>query len=151
MWYIWLIIAGACFIIEIFTIGFLIFWFGIGALITMIVSIFFPGNYVLQGIVFIITSTLLVFLTKPFAKKIGKSDSKLATNAFSIIGKKGIVSQDINPTHGVGQIKVANETWSAKTSDDSIIEKGTQIEVVDIEGVKAIVKLSNVSSENITK
>lgn len=151
MWYIWLIIAGVCFIIEMLTVGFLIFWFGIGALITMVVSIFFPGNYILQGIVFVVSSTLLIFLTKPLAEKISKSNPKVSTNAFSIIGKKGIVSQDINPTHGVGQIKISNEIWSAKTSDDSIIKKGSEIEVISIEGVKAIVKLANASPEAVTK
>ena len=142
MWYIWLIIAGIAFIIEIFTVGFLVFWFGIGALISMIVSFFCPGDYILQTSVFVISSTLLIFLTKPLVNKFTKKDKdkELSTNAYSIIGKKGIVVQDINPVHGVGQIKVSNEVWSAKTSDDSVIKKGSQIEVIEIQGVKAVVK-----------
>ena len=51
-----------------------------------------------------------------------------------------IVTQDINPTHGIGQIKVSGETWSAKTTDNSVIEKGTQIKIIKIDGVKAIVE-----------
>ena len=142
MWYIWLIIAGIAFVIEIFTVGFLVFWFGVGALISMIVSIFCPGDYLLQSAVFVITSTLLIFLTKPLVNKFTKKDKnkEYSTNAYSIIGKKGIVVQDINPIHSVGQIKVGTETWSAKTIDDSIIKKGSEIEVIDIQGVKAIVK-----------
>ena len=142
MWYIWLIIAGVAFIIEIFTVGFLVFWFGIGALLSMIVSFFCPGDYILQTAVFVITSTLLIFLTKPLVNKFTKKDKnkEFSTNAHSIVGKKGIVVQDINPTHGVGQIKVGTEVWSAKTADDSIIQKGSQIEITDIQGVKAIVK-----------
>lgn len=140
MWHIWLIIAGVCFIIEMITVGFLVFWFGIGALLTMIVSLIFPDNIILQTSVFVISSTLLIFLTKPLVNKLSKSDKKVATNAFSIIGKKGIVTQDINEAHGVGQIKVAGEVWSAKTSDGSTIEKGTQIEVRKIDGVKAVVE-----------
>lgn len=140
MWHIWLIIAGVCFIIEMITVGFLMFWFGIGALLTMITSFIFPGNIVLQTSVFVLSSTLLIFLTKPLANKLQKSDKKVATNAFSIIGKKGLVIQDINETHSIGQIKVAGEVWSAKTSDGSVIEKGTQIEVIQIDGVKAVVE-----------
>ena len=142
MWYIWLIIAGMAFIIEIFTVGFLVFWFGIGALISMVVSIFCPGDYVLQTSVFLISSTLLIFLTKPLVNKFTRKDkdNEYSTNAYSILGKKGIVVQDINPVHGVGQIKISNEVWSAKTSDDSIIKKGSQIEVTEIQGVKAVVK-----------
>lgn len=146
MWHIWLIIAGICLVIEMITTGFLIFWFGIGALLTMIVSFFLPSNLILQTIVFIVSSTLLIFLTKPLVQKLTKSDNAVKTNAYSIIGKKGIVTQDINPTHGIGQIKVSGEVWSAKTSDGSIIEKGSQIEVIQIDGVKAIVELDSVTS-----
>ena len=48
MWHIWLIIAGVCFIIEMMTVGFLVFWFGIGALLTMIVSLIFPDNIIFR-------------------------------------------------------------------------------------------------------
>ena len=146
MWQMWLIIAGVCFIIEMATIGFFIFWFGVGALISMVVSIFFPGNILLQAIVFIISSVILLFLTKPLVNKFTKKDKKIETNAYSIIGKKGIVVQDINPTFGVGQIKVAGEVWSAKTTDESTIKKGTQIEVKQIDGVKAVVEPINVEA-----
>lgn len=151
MWHIWLIIAGVCFIIEMMTTGFLVFWFGIGAILTMIVSFIFPDNLFLQSSLFVLFSTLLIFCTKPLVNKLTKKDSKIATNAYSIIGKKGIVTQDINPTHGIGQIKIGNEVWSAKTSDGSNIEKGTQIEIVEIDGVKAIVEPVSVVSELINK
>lgn len=151
MWHIWLIIAGVCFIIEMITTGFLVFWFGIGALLTLIVSLIFPDNIVLQTSVFVISSTLLMFLTKPFVDKFTKSDKKVVTNAFSIIGKKGIVTQDINEAHSVGQIKVLGEVWSAKTDDGSTIEKGTQIEVIRIDGVKAIVEPISIKTETLTK
>ena len=147
MWPVWLIIAGVCFIIEMMTVGFFVFWFGIGALLTMIISLIFPDNLILQTSIFIISSTLLIFCTKPLVKKLSKSDKKVATNAYSIIGKKGIVVQDINPTHGVGQIKISGEVWSAKTNDDSIIEKGSEIEVTEIDGVKAVVKPISVASQ----
>ena len=151
MWHIWLIVAGVCFIIEMITIGFLIFWFGIGALITMIVSLIFPENILLQATVFVISSTSLIFLTKPFVEKFTKKDKKVATNAYSIIGKKGIVVQDINEAHGVGQIKVAGEVWSAKTTDGLVIEKGSQVEVIKIDGVKAVVEPTSVASNIFVK
>lgn len=140
MWGIWLIVAGICFMIEIATVGFLIFWFGIGALLTMLVSFLFPNNLFLQATIFVLSSTLLIFLTKPFVEKFTKNDKKVATNAYSIIGKKGIVTQSIDPTHGIGQIKILGELWSAKTEDGSKLEAETQVEITQIEGVKAIVK-----------
>lgn len=146
MWQIWLIIAGVCFVVEMATVGFFVFWFGVGALISMVVSILFPENIVLQAIVFVISSVILLLLTKPLVNKFTKKDKKMETNAYSIIGKKGIVTQDINPTFGVGQIKISGEVWSAKTSNETIIEKGTEIKVIQIDGVKAVVEPIKVDS-----
>ena len=71
MWQIWLIIAGVCLIGEIMTTGFLVFWLSIGALLSMIVS-FFTDNVIIQTAVFVISSAILIFATKPFVKKFAK-------------------------------------------------------------------------------
>ena len=138
MWQFWLIVAGICLVIEIATVGFLVFWFGIGALFAMITS-FFTDNLIIQTVVFILSSTVLLFFTRPFVNKFSPKE-KVQTNAFSIIGKKGIVTQTINPLTGEGQVKIGSEVWSAKSSEDVKIEKGLEVEVLDIDGVKAIVR-----------
>ena len=138
MWQFWLIVAGICLVIEIATVGFLVFWFGIGALLAMITS-FFTDNLIIQTVVFILSSTVLLFFTRPFVNKFSPKE-KVKTNALSIIGKKGIVTQTINPITGEGQVKIGSEVWSAKSSEDVKIEKGLEVEVLDIDGVKAIVR-----------
>ena len=138
MWQVWLIIAGLFFIGEIATVGFLIFWFGIGALLAMIVS-FFVSNVIIQTAVFIISSTILIFATKPFVKKF-VDVKKTNTNAFSIIGKKALVIKEINPIHSTGQIKINGEVWSAESENSEIIQEGLEVEILQIKGVKAIVK-----------
>ncbi|MEI3394605.1 MAG: NfeD family protein [Clostridia bacterium] len=141
MWQFWLIIAGLFFVGEIFTLGFLIFWFGIGALFAMIVS-FFTTNIIIQTTVFLITSTIFILATKPLVKKF-VDVKKTNTNVFSIIGKKALVIKDIDPIHSSGQIKLNGEVWSAETENDEIIKEGSEVEVLKINGVKAIVKLVN--------
>ena len=138
MWQIWLIISGLFLVIEMITVGFLMFWFGIGALFAMITS-FFTQNIVIQTTVFLVTSTALLFLTKPLGKKVSRKD-EVKTNAYSIIGKKGVVTVEINSQNGVGQVKVESEKWSAKSIDNEIIHVGTEIEIVEIDGVKVVVK-----------
>ena len=139
MWQFWIILAGIFFIIEMATVGFLVFWFGIGALIAMIVSIF-TSNLAIQTTVFIFSSTILLFFTRPFVNKFSKKEDEIQTNAYSIIGKKGLVIKDIDPIRGKGQIQIGAEVWSAKSFDDSKIEKGTEVEILEIDGVKAVVK-----------
>ncbi len=138
MWQIWLIIAGVCIIVEFFTVGFLIFWFSIGALIAMVVS-FFTTNIVIQTSVFIISSTILIFATKPFVKKFSKEEDTVKTNVYSIIGKTGIVTEEINSVHSKGQIKVSGEIWSAIPNSEIVIPKDSEVEILEISGVKAIV------------
>ena len=145
MWQFWLIVAGLFFVGEIFTLGFLIFWFGIGALFAMIVS-FFTTNIIIQTTVFLITSTIFILATKPLVKKF-VDVKKTNTNVFSIIGKKALVIKDIDPIHSSGQIKLNGEVWSAETENDEIIKEGSEVEVLEISGVKAIVKL--VDSEKV--
>jgi len=145
MWQFWLIVAGLFFVGEIFTLGFLIFWFGIGALFAMIVS-FFTTNIIIQTTVFLITSTIFILATKPLVKKF-VDVKKTNTNVFSIIGKKALVIKDIDPIHSSGQIKLNGEVWSAETENDEIIKEGSEVEVLEINGVKAIVKL--VDSEKV--
>ena len=145
MWQFWLIVAGLFFVGEIFTLGFLIFWFGIGALFAMIVS-FFTTNIIIQNTVFLITSTIFILATKPLVKKF-VDVKKTNTNVLSIIGKKALVIKDIDPIHSSGQIKLNGEVWSAETENDEIIKEGSEVEVLKINGVKAIVKL--VDSEKV--
>lgn len=138
MWKLWLIFSGIFFIIEMFTVGFLVFWFGIAALVAMIVS-FFIENVFIQASIFLVLSTILLFATRPFVNKFAKTND-VKTNAFSIEGKIGKVTQDIDSIDGKGQIKINGEIWSAQSVDNSHISQGTEVMVEKINGVKAIVK-----------
>ena len=138
MWYIWLIISGLAIIIEFFTVGFLIFWFSIGALITMILS-FFTDNTIIQISVFIISSTLLIFATKPFVKHF-VIFYFLRSNVYSLTDKIGIVIQEINSSKSTGQIKVDGETWTAVCENpSSVIPVDSKVRIIRIKGVKAVV------------
>lgn len=137
MWYIWLIAAGIFFIIEIATVGFLIFWLGIGALLAMCTS-FFIEDIFIQTLVFVVSSIILIFLTKPLISKYVDKDKPVSTNAYSVLGKKGIVIIPIDNLSGTGQVKVDGEVWSAK-STGSDIPAGTEVEIQKIDGVKLIV------------
>lgn len=146
MWQIWLILAGIFFIGEIATTGFLVFWFGVGALLAMVTS-FFTTSIILQTVIFVISSTILILVTKPFVKKF--VDIKTTnTNAYSIIGKNALVIKEIDPIHSTGQIKVDGEVWSAESQNSEVIPKGSEVKVIAIEGVKAIVKAVKIA-ENI--
>lgn len=138
-WQFWLILAGILLLIEIFNSGFLIFWFSIGAIVAMLTSLV-VDSLIAQTVVFLVVSTLLLFVTKPFVNKFLPKESFIKTNSNSIEGKIGKVIIDIDPIEGKGQVKIGGEVWSAKSADSTYISKDTEITVEKIEGVKVIVK-----------
>lgn len=138
MWQIWLIASGIFFILEIFTVGFLVFWLGVAALLAMLIS-FFTNSIIIQTTVFVISSGLLIFATRPLVNKLTKKDT-VPTNVYSLVGKRGIVIEDIDWSTGKGQIKSEGEVWSAKTNEHIDIPKGTEVEIESIDGVKVFVK-----------
>lgn len=140
MWQSWLVIALFFFILEIATAGFLVFWFGVGALVATFMSLFIK-NVIIQTLIFLAVSSVLLIFTKPLTNKIlSKSNKVVKTNAYSVEGKVGKVIKDIEPIEGRGQVIIDGETWSAKSFDDSFIAAGTEIKVESLNGVKVIVK-----------
>ena len=146
MWQIWLIAAGIFLVLEMFTMGFLVFWLSIGSLFAMLIT-FVTTNIIIQTTVFVVSSGLLIFATKPLVKKFTKSDNA-KTNVYSIVGKKAIVIEDIDWAAGSGQIKFEGQVWSARTEEQVNIVKGTEVEIEKIEGVKAFVKPLKKYSQN---
>lgn len=137
MWYIWLIASGIFFILEIATTGFLVFWLGIGALFAMCTS-FITTSVLIQTTIFVISSVILILLTKPLISKYVDVKETIPTNAYRVLGKTGIVIVDIDSINGTGQVKVNGEIWSAFAEEN--IAKGTEVEVLEISGVKLMVK-----------
>lgn len=137
MWYIWLILAGVFVIGEVLTSGFLIFWLALGSLIAMAVS-FLTDSIIIQTTVFLISSVILILATKPLVRKFANTET-VKTNVSSIIGKKGLVTKDINSINSTGQVRIDGELWSAIGENDMEISKGTEVEVIEIKGVKVIV------------
>lgn len=139
MWYIWLIAAGVFFVAEIATVGFMIFWLGIAALVTCVVSLF-TANLVIQMTVFVILSAILLFLTRPLIEKfVTKNEPTLITNAYSIIGKEATVTKSFDEISKIGQVKVGSEIWTAISKDEDVFNEGDIVRVEAIDGVKAIV------------
>ena len=138
MWTSWLIIAGIMFVGEILTAGFILFWFGIGALASAMISLMWDNSYG-QIVVFIGVSTLLLVFTRPLIKTILKQ-KEVPSNVFAMVGKHGMVVENINNMLGQGHIKIGGEIWKAIAENGQDIEADTEVEIISVEGVKVIVR-----------
>ena len=142
--YIWLIVAGFLFIVELFTAGVLAVWFAIGALLAAITAFIIKDSLVAQIFVFTISSALLTLFGIKVLKKSPTKSSTKAQRVYSIIDKTAVVTKEINTNNGVGQISVNGDLWAAKTESlDVIIPENAKVKVVSIDGVKAVVELLN--------
>ncbi len=128
---IWLVIFIVLVIIELITINLVTIWFAIAAVFTLLVDII-TRNTMLEIIVFIVSSFLLLLLTKPLIKKI-KVKKVEATNLDMVINKIGIVTEDINQDK-IGEVKVLGKRWSAYSSTE--IKKDEKVKILSIDGVK---------------
>lgn len=91
------------------------------------------GNF-LVGITTTITITILyIFFGRQFIKHKLYIGAK-HTNIDSVVGKRGMVTQEITP-HKAGRINVDGETWRA--SSTSTLGKGTDVIIEKITGVTA--------------
>ena len=136
---IWLVVAVALLIVEI-TIPILVsVWFMIGALLASVVAMLGYGTDI-QIIVFLITSIILMLLTRPLAKKMLKKNKAIPTNKDILIGAKGIVIETIDNLGQTGRIKLDGIHWTVFSEDDSIIEVDSIVEVIEVDGVKLKVK-----------
>lgn len=135
---IWLAAVVLLFIGEALTVGLVSIWFGVGALAGLVVS-FFTGNVWIQLTVFLAVSALCLLAVRPVVKGYLLPKS-VATNADRTIGAEGVVTEAIDNLNGRGQIKVKGALWTARTeADGSVISAGEHVQVLRIEGVKAIV------------
>ena len=134
----WLIVAIVLAGIEAATLGIVTIWFALGALVALIVSL--TGlPFVYQIIAFIVTSSVLLYFTRPIVKNLLVKKTH-RTNADRLVGEKGVVIEKIDAVLGKGQVKIYGQIWSARSYDNESIDVDEMVEVQEISGVKLIVK-----------
>lgn len=125
-------------IIEISTTDLTSFWFALGALGALVVSIF-TGNdlWYVQVIVFSVLTIASIIFVRPLFKK--KFDSpKIATNIDAMMGKVAIVESAIG-VNQPGSVKFEGIEWTAVTETINF-EPGDLVEIVKVEGNTLTVK-----------
>ncbi|MDP8210572.1 MAG: NfeD family protein [Candidatus Stygibacter australis] len=136
-WMIWVGVGVICMIIEIFTPGFLFLSFGLGAIITGLITLTHIPLWA-QLVVFIVISIILFLNLRKLSVKLTKET--IPTNVDALMGKKGFVTEQI-PENGKGSVKIGGETWSAISHNETMIEVNQKIVVKNIDGNKLIVKI----------
>ena len=138
MW-MWLAAVLVLIAIELLTTSLTTIWFAGGALVGFLLNICGAPLWA-QIAAFIVVSLLLLIFTRPVLTKAIKK-SGIRTNVDSLVGTMAKVTEQINNREGTGTAIVNGQEWTARSIDDAVtIESGETVEIVEISGVKIIVK-----------
>lgn len=135
---VWLIILALCLVVEIATLGLVTIWFAGGALVTFFVAMA-TDSLLIQVIVFLVVSLLLLFFTRPIAKKF-YNDKRTKTNVDSVIGEQCKVTEVIDNFNETGTVLLNGLEWTARSKNEVVIEAGARVRVCAVDGVKVIVE-----------
>ena len=113
MWWLWILGALVCGIVEVMSVSFVFLMFAIGALAAGIAGAL-GANLTVQAIVFIVVSS----------------------NTDGLIGKTGYVTDAVGERHG--RIQFSGGEWSARTEGPTL-PVGTEVRVDRIDGATAVV------------
>ncbi len=137
-WLAWAIAALLLAVGEIFTPG--LFFLGpiaIAAVAAALVSLAVSAVW-LQLLVFAGAALASLALLRPIARAHLRMPPALRTGTAALQGARALVLQRVDK-HG-GRVKIGGEEWSARAyMPDQVLEPGTEVEVVKIEGATALV------------
>lgn len=129
--WIWLGIIIILSILELETVSLFSIWFIVSGIVSLILSIL-NVNFTICFGVFVILGIILLVTTRKSLLKLLKV-KKENTNLDRIIGKKGVVTENITKDN-VGEVKVDGKKWSAYSNEN--LKEGTVVRVLEINSVK---------------
>ena len=137
-WLIWVAAIVVFGIVEAATVNMVSIWFVGGSLVALIFDLLGAGVWV-QIIAFLITAGILLAALRPFVRKF-VSPRKTATNADMAIGREAYLSETVDNLRGTGALKLDGKEWSVRSVDGAVLEAGTLVRIVNMQGVKPYVE-----------
>lgn len=138
-WHIWILVGIGLIIGEIFTVGFLLLWFGIGAFLAAGLALLGVGS-IYQMLSFLVVSLILIVLSRTIFKQLlFRKGVGISTNIEALIGEEAIVIQMIDGRSKWGLVKIGGETWSA-ISEEGKIDQDEMVRVKGVVGNKVLVE-----------
>lgn len=139
IWFwVWLALAVILSIAEIFTGGFFLLPFGVGAAVAALLE-YLNVDIVWQWVAFLGISFVMLVLLRRLSDRITHEPPQ-RMGADRLIGKEGVVIERLVPHSPRGQVRVEREEWRAETPDDSEIAEGARVNVVAVDGTHLVVE-----------
>ena len=118
-------------------------WFAAGSLAAFL-AVCFGASLPVQGILFLAVSVGILAAVRPLMKR--ANAKTVPTNLDRVIGCTARVTEEIDNEAGTGAVYVEGKTWTARSSDGTVLPIGTRVIAERMECVKLYVKPEPVSS-----
>lgn len=144
--YIWAAIGILFMGSEFFLPGFVIFFFGLGALATAVLSWIIPGlrpNITLQILIWLASSGLSLYFLRRYFSKIFRGNL-IPTDENEYAGSTAVVTEEISPENP-GRVRFQGTTWKAVSYDESFAV-GETVEILKEENLTFVVTRSIMGS-----
>jgi len=144
LWIVWAILGAVLVVAEVFTTGFVLLWFGIGAFAAGLAGLLGVHSIILQFLIFAIVSISLTAASRTifvnyFSRE--KSGGDLKSGVESLPGKIGTVVSSSRGSMHEGAVKVFGSTWTAYPAEgEEPLEAGDRVEVTRVQGASIYVR-----------
>lgn len=123
---------------EIFTAGFFLLPFAIGAGVAAVLA-WVGAGLLAQWLVFFGVSVVsLAYLRRYIDRQDEAEQPRVGANRW--VGGRGIVLEAIDPDTATGMVRVENEEWRATSMHGDPIPPGTRVVVREVRGARMIVE-----------
>lgn len=141
-WVLWIVLGVSLIVAEIFTLGFVLLWFGIGALVAAFLGYLGFGIGV-QFLAFAIISSILTVLSRKIVhnKYLNSGEEKIKIGIDSLPGQIGMVTGSSQGTLNASEVQVYGSRWTAfpELGEEPLLE-GEKVEVVEVKGTSIYVR-----------
>jgi len=141
-WLIWFLAAIGLVVAEMFTPGFWLACLAVGCVAAGLVGLVPFAGLTLQTVAFAATSLASMIGLRPLMLRrfqLGPG-SAIRTGVDALLGKTGIVLERIDPASRQGRVKVEGEDWRGASVDDTPIEAGARVTVIQVDGTTLVVE-----------
>jgi membrane protein implicated in regulation of membrane protease activity len=136
-WLIWLLLGVGLAVGELLSLDLVLIMLASGAFAAA-VGAGLGAHVLVQGLLFALVSGLALVLARPIARAHLQQGSPIATGVAALVGKDALVLEQVGASSGL--VKIDGEQWTARPFEDSqVIEPGTTVEVITIQGATALV------------
>ena len=125
-------------VIEAATAGLVSIWFIAGSAAALLAALA-DTSIAVQLVLFAVVSALALALTRPLVRRLNRQKA-IPTNADRVLGETARVTETIDNEAATGAVYVDGKTWTARSTDGSVIPEGSRVRIETLEGVKLFVK-----------